>query len=364
MNNTKMRELENLRAISFIGVVLQHVLGIYVVQQGVSNSENIIIGLLFGLAKFAVPCFVFLSGILITKKYINKFNYLKFLKKNILKIVIPYAVFCGVYVIYYEKYDNLAEVFKNAIFGQVTYHTWYLAMIIGLYIIMPFLLFALHKVNKSGMSKIDTWKLIIFIFVTYSMILYIYPYFKNFTLTSFLFENATLNPLYYVPYFLIGGLFSLNYKENMQAIVHHKRYFIVIAYCAYLLSIYLLFSRGYSDGVLNLNFMPTLSISSALLSISWIFLLLIVSHILLSKEKLTKWLNFIAKHSFLAYLYHTIMIQFISNNTTFLPREIRFIIMFIGSVILSVLISYAYDMLKAFILSKFKKEEQVLKRAE
>ena len=65
----RIGELDVLRALAFLAVVLQHSLGIYIRSADVQLSESTMLGMLFNLSKFAVPTFVFLTGLTLLYNY-------------------------------------------------------------------------------------------------------------------------------------------------------------------------------------------------------------------------------------------------------------------------------------------------------
>lgn len=59
----RIAELELIRALGFLAVVYQHVIGVYMRVPGIDEQTAIVYGMLFHLLKFAVPAFIFMTGL-------------------------------------------------------------------------------------------------------------------------------------------------------------------------------------------------------------------------------------------------------------------------------------------------------------
>lgn len=142
--------LDILRIIAAIMVIIQHVLAIYIFRTrdnlpGYATTAN----LFMSLSVFAVPIFVMLSGAFLLDDNKNK-HYYKFYKKTINRIIIPMIIWSLLYFLYTMLKTLIAfksgqdvsfsEPVINLINGRPYYHIWYLYMVTGLYIIVPILI--------------------------------------------------------------------------------------------------------------------------------------------------------------------------------------------------------------------------------
>lgn len=103
------------------------------------------------VSRMGVPLFVMISGALFLgcdKAPDRK----RLWKHNILRLVVVYFLWCGLYGIYtcwkwgYESY-SLIQIVKALLSGS--YHLWYLPMIIGIYMLSPILYELVHKIEKQ-----------------------------------------------------------------------------------------------------------------------------------------------------------------------------------------------------------------------
>jgi len=139
MRNQRLNWPDNLRSLAIIGVVFVHV-------SDEARPHFIIDDLLFaGWARVAVPIFIMLSGALILP---GKFDLFPFLKKRLLRVVVPFLFWCLVYCLvrypFYHNGDTLLLVpdfiawSAKAFYSQaISPHFWYIYMLIGLYLFAP-----------------------------------------------------------------------------------------------------------------------------------------------------------------------------------------------------------------------------------
>ena len=94
-----------------------------------------------GATRWAVPIFVMISGALMLNPE-KKFSVKKLYSKNILRMVIIFAVWSILYILFSifvlkNDFKGFVDVIKNFFGGY--YHMWFIYMLIGLYIITPVL---------------------------------------------------------------------------------------------------------------------------------------------------------------------------------------------------------------------------------
>jgi len=167
------------------------------------------------LSRFAVPCFVMISGAFILANDKNAdFSY--FYKKSVHKFLLPLLLFSLLYYVYsnillvgghflIQKPETLSlevlfEPLLSWIKGEPFYHLWYMYMLIGLYLFVPILVHLKKQIGEKFFEKV-AWSLLIF---------------------SGLFawgEEVTVhwNPSYcfdYIGYFMIGYVLRRKAKKN------------------------------------------------------------------------------------------------------------------------------------------------------
>jgi surface polysaccharide O-acyltransferase-like enzyme len=163
--------LDLLRIISCIAVVCIHVSQIWKdeITDYMSNldTNHVLFVIVYNtLTRFAVPCFIMLSGALLLSNNKNK-NYKEFYKKTFKRIVIPtilatilYFMYnCGINIIrILLKQQNpslILEIIKLLVKGKIQGHLWYLYMIIGIYLLTPIVILFKESISEKRFAKIS-----------------------------------------------------------------------------------------------------------------------------------------------------------------------------------------------------------------
>jgi len=177
-NNYSQREsnYDLLRILCSIAVIVIHVSATY--KSSYTDTENpykihIVTTLIYNtLSRFAVPCFMMLSGAFLLSNDKNK-NYKYFYRKTIISIGIPTLVFSIAYFLYREgltiakiilkedSYLLVLEPIKYFIIGEPFYHMWYLYTLIGVYILLPFLIKLKDGIGEKNFKYVSWIYLII-----------------------------------------------------------------------------------------------------------------------------------------------------------------------------------------------------------
>lgn len=128
------------------------------------------------LSRFAVPCFVMLSGAFILANDKNA-DFSFFYKKSLRKFFLPLLLFSFLYYLYsnifivggyflIQKPDVLSwEVFfeplLNWLKGVPFYHLWYMYMLVGLYLFAPVLILLKYQIGDKFFER-TAWSLLLF----------------------------------------------------------------------------------------------------------------------------------------------------------------------------------------------------------
>ncbi|WP_139411719.1 acyltransferase [Aeromonas veronii] len=120
-----------LRTLSCFMVILLHISATYYYQ--FSDKWNAAV-FFDCFTKACVPVFIMITGYLSMD---NQVNAVSFYRKRFGKIALPILFFSLVY--YLMKNDSIVAFPKALMYGPTEYHLWYMYMLCGLYLIMPFL---------------------------------------------------------------------------------------------------------------------------------------------------------------------------------------------------------------------------------
>ena len=168
---------DNLRVIATIAVIFLHVSATVLYKFNTVPRSYWWIGNIYDSSvRFCVPVFVMLTGaLLLSKEYILGV----FLKKRLLRVVLPFAFWSLIYLIYYYRLHYLYETRLSRsedlhwIFFYLkkgsSFHLWYVYMIIGIYLFIPIIgKWVRVSTEKEILYFLSIW--LITLFLTYPSI--------------------------------------------------------------------------------------------------------------------------------------------------------------------------------------------------
>lgn len=92
-------EFKVLQSIAFLAVVLQSSL-LYTMNQGnVLLEQSLIMGMLFNLAKFSAPAFIFIVGFHLIRHYTKQLVYKEYISEKATHLLIPYFFWSILYLL-------------------------------------------------------------------------------------------------------------------------------------------------------------------------------------------------------------------------------------------------------------------------
>ena len=248
------------------------------------------------VSRWGVPVFVMISGALFLDK---RPNLKDIFKKHVLKIIIVIIFWAVAYNLFYyiqtvfltHKINrDFFKIFsiKTLLNGQT--HFWFLYMILGLYLIVPFLC------KLTECKKTEIYFLILsflFSFLIPQCINIAGRAFKPFAESM----NIALNNMFM--FFVMGysGYFVLGYFLNTTEIKKNTR--IIVYILGIIGAIYTILTQSYDN--FNINVL--------LMSISIFVFFKTHLNILPKKEKTLKLILFLSKCSFGVYLIHPYIIE-------------------------------------------------------
>ena len=214
MNGIKNNRLNNydlLRILCAIGVILIHVTGTYIgnsttlINQNKEINYTLIEAFFDCIGRFAVPVFLMLTGVFTLSNPKNK-NFSYFYKKSIKNIFVPTIIFTILYIIYQIiisftfKDISLKSIRYNVIHGEPYYHLWYMYMLIGVYMLIPFII---RLKDDIGIKRFKMVSILFFPIAILSLWTTEFKFNWNFGM-SFL----------YCSYVMIGYIISKNVKNK------------------------------------------------------------------------------------------------------------------------------------------------------
>ncbi|GIP27239.1 membrane protein [Paenibacillus sp. J23TS9] len=209
----RIREIELLRGLAFLAVALQHAIAHFSVVEGVKLEDGVIMTLLLMAAKFAVPVFIFITGLVLFYNYDGQINYFSFVRKRFMDILVPYILWSAIYFLVSPAW-NVHQLSKwvNMLFtGKNSYHLWYIVMIFQFYLLFPLFRYFMRKCTQWFPYK---WRAVALTCAGFLCLLLLENLFRisdvmtrvNLPfLTPFLTKYADRNFLYFMIYFILGA---------------------------------------------------------------------------------------------------------------------------------------------------------------
>ncbi|WP_069659716.1 acyltransferase [Arcticibacter eurypsychrophilus] len=157
---TKFIWADHLRVAATIAVITVHVsASILPLYKQIPDLTWWTGNLFDSVSRFCVPIFVMLSGALLLPK---DTALPQFFKKRLSRLIYPFLFWCVVYIVHYFLFytKSIQTLSANELYAQlvdqikykvISYHFWYIYMIIGLYLAIPFMGKWIRKARESAL---------------------------------------------------------------------------------------------------------------------------------------------------------------------------------------------------------------------
>lgn len=363
MRKERIAELDILRALSFLAVVFQHTLGAYIREPGIPISQSSMLGMLFNLNKFAVPAFVFITGLSLFYNYYERVDYPSFIRKRAVEVFVPYLAWVLLYLLSVNQYHLPSfslqwaiEFGKNILLGNQYYHLWFIPMIFQFYLLYPILLKVFKWARAGSQSRVG-FRIILgsFGLFYYGLMWFTVSYIggghlhtDNWLLTV-LIRYLDRNFLFWSFYFFLGAIAGVALSKWRHFVIRSIQWNSFLFLAFFMWVGYELMRSVLRAGTVDLNYSTSLKPSMFLYTVSEMLLLYGLSIVLAnSKSILANTLNFLGKYSYGAYLAHALILNYSLRFVgAFLPIQsgvwqngivksfLTFIIVSVGSVALT-----------------------------
>ncbi len=210
----KLYELDYMRFIACLAVMIVHITATGVEGYIHGSFPHIVTLIINRSFKFTTPIFIFLSGVTSFYSYRNKeFNYFEFIKKRLTNVLVAYIFWCLIYYAVYYKlgyyYFNFNQFMDRVLLGKMSYHLYFVIIIIQMYIFGPIF----YKLLKSSDKKIP--------------ILIVSAIFTALCAEYIRFENSDRIFLKYIFFYMLGIYLTLEYDKFTSYLTKNKWWFIV-----------------------------------------------------------------------------------------------------------------------------------------
>ena len=268
MKKEYFKNIDLLKSIACILVIINHTSSYLLINENYLPFYKIE----FVLCRIAVPIFIMCTGYLMCTKELKG----KDILKKILKVFIPLFLLSG--LIYFLQHKTIDFLFlQNFIATPIIEPFWYIYMLIGLYLVMPFL----NYITKNASTKEH-------IFLV-SVILIIPSLLKLFSLEVSTYWGLAI-PTYSIGYYLMGSLF---YKIHNQ--IKYAKLSGILFFILYIIGIIF-----YTNDHLELYNIDSL----LLISMSILFMNCILGFKIKHQHK---FFTLISANSLYIYLFHPLL---------------------------------------------------------
>ncbi len=336
MDNSIKRNysLDIARILAVLAVVMIHCSASFVTAFKPLSSEFVFGSIFDGLARYGVPVFLMISGALFLDE--SKAVTLKdILSKNVKSL----AIITVIWAVIYSLFSNvllpvvtnnpvsLNKFIRGSLLGH--YHMWYLYMIIGVYLVTPFL--------KKFVCK-ENHKMVLFFIAVSLVAQFSLPLIDKLCATYFDIEIIGL----WIEKFdlsFFGGYITYYLSGWYIAHVGIKQKFInYVIYCLGLVSVlsivfYVLFTGDYNLGFENIG-LPVFTYS--------VSIFLAVQNLKLNlKDKTAKIIVTLSKLTFGVYIIHVMILTLIVKLLPYKQNSLLYIVLtFVAVVVFSFAGSY------------------------
>lgn len=229
MNTTNKKHIEWIdfaRVFAILCVILCHSISRAYISDGklMNQPLNIKIGVLtvFTIGRLGVPIFMMISGYLLLDREYNEKTTIKFWFNNCLNLFITVAIWIMIYNIFLVYLEGITfnpfKVILQILNMREVHmpHMWYMPMILGMYILFPFV---------ANVLKITETKLLVFPIAVYGVYAFILP-----VMNVFLSSNG---------YSVLGANLSWGFSGGAYGIIFIMGYIIKKKKFCHIKTIYL-----------------------------------------------------------------------------------------------------------------------------
>jgi surface polysaccharide O-acyltransferase-like enzyme len=303
-NDNKMTWTTNLRVVATISVIFVHITAEILYQYGHISSFIWWTGNVYdSLARFCVPAFVMLTGVLMLSR-LYELN--DFLKKRFSRIVLPFLFWSFIYAMvalrdkilagdvmsFLETIKWLANLLRN---NGISFHLWYIYMIIGIYLFIPII----SKWVQNATEKE----------ILYFILIWIFTLFINQPILSEFRINIDLT---YFSGFL--GYLVLGYYLSIKSFTYSKKMINLFSILLIVIGVSITIFGTYFLSLQNNSFQEyfynytNLNVLVASVGVFLFFKNLEISNLLVLRIS-----TFISKYSYGIYLVHILVLRFMGT---------------------------------------------------
>lgn len=362
----RIHEVEMVRAIAFIATIFRHSLAAFIYDRNMDLFAAAATCTLLSIARFGTPTFLFVTGFVLLYNY-EHIKYGVFLKKRFTKVIIPYVFWSVVYFVFIklasmDRSVNLVEDLKTIgnqiIHGSASYHLWFIIMILQFYILFP--LFRAIILKFKGGKK---WVGLLIGTIIYQVVaMWVYSKYlpglaaaaPEGSLIKELLLYRDRSFLLWVLYFMMGGIFAVNYEEIKGHMMKYRKYIGMGAFLGLCYIIFVSMNKAVVEGaVVTVNYMLTSPVYLRMVTYSALTILtlfIFCTYLIKKNSPVYPILRWIGKLSFGGYLVHAVYVSISARAVNHFFGDQHILV----CVFLTIISTFICSVITAYIFSKFK----------
>lgn len=237
--------LDHARAFAIISIVFCHVVECIYPWISPSYSGQFERTIYFTIGRLGVPIFLMLSGYLLLSRHqvTNLQEYMAFLKKKWVPLLICYEVWIVIYNLFLFIYRNQFDT--TSFVQQLTFqrfpdfsHWWYMPMIVGMYLFIPMLSVMKQYLGKRFIEWVFFISVLVHVLfpITSRKILLDLSYFGSCYLTYILFGYVCFLNIDKIKRYLINPwsrLYKVDFPGRVRAVVLCLLTLVLYGVCVY-----------------------------------------------------------------------------------------------------------------------------------
>lgn len=319
--------IDYFRVIGLLGVVAIHVSSKSILTSNISYIIN-------QASRFAVPLFIFVSGMSMHINNNKKVNLLRYYFSRFKSIVIPFLIWTLIYILYDYRH-SLGELFssgqiidefsKSVLLGRG--HLYFVIIIVQFYLFKP-LLVKLYRLNGKVMVTLS-----FIISLTIQAIMYL-PSWNIYILPYKTMAYMYLIFIAWIFYYMLGMYFA----DNLQNIKDYLQKYRKLVAIGFYISFMLLLADSKITTTYGSSVKPTVIIYC-------FFTIIFITSIVKEREnKISDLIIYLSNKSFFIYLAHILVMNL--NDTilyiikTQLPPFSYYVFLLINTVIVAEILEF------------------------
>ena len=203
----RLTAIDTFRGLAILEVVLHHVTGMSLRHAEAGSDLHVALALLNRTLHFAVPAFLFMTAVVLTRSALNRFSWGSYYRTRALKSLLPYVLWTVLYVIFkVVTNQNPSGVLTDPErwqlwlqYGKGYFHLYFLLIALQFYLVLPFLLPLVRR----------RWSLPWTLAAAFGLQLIVYV--LNREVLHFRFPGTMA--VWYIPAITLGMYFGANYAQ-------------------------------------------------------------------------------------------------------------------------------------------------------